>query len=160
MVPTFRALGFPLDETISSLLFFANGGWSDVETLLMILMHHLDFPRKLSELVGLWNQEPLCKSGTLVAGIHAMEFAEAHHRLRRAAEFIATRDGEHDRLSVLLGAWQLLKGLRADDFPAQFRSSFAYLQHEISQLDSREVSEREADFLARKIRELELKWIE
>jgi hypothetical protein len=89
-----------------------------------------------------------------------MEFAEAHKRLRRAAEFIATRDQETDRASVLLGAWQFLEGLRADDFPVQFRSAFGYLGHEMSRLDDHELTLREVNFLLRQIRELELKWIE
>lgn len=89
-----------------------------------------------------------------------MEFAEAHKRLRRAAEFIATRDQETDRASVLLGAWQLLEGLRADDFPAPFRSTFGYLKHEMSRFHDHELTLREANFLLRQIRELELKWIE
>ena len=89
-----------------------------------------------------------------------MEFAEAHKRLRRAAEFIATRDGETDRASVLLAACQFLHSLRADDFPALFRSALGYLKHEMSRLDDRELTLREVNLLFRQIRELELKWIE
>jgi hypothetical protein len=77
-----------------------------------------------------------------------MEFAEAHKRLQRAAEFIATRCQETDRASVvLLGAWHLLEGLRADDFPAPFRSTFGYLKHEMSRLDDHELTLREVNFL-------------
>lgn len=89
-----------------------------------------------------------------------MEFSEAHYRLRRAAEFIASREQDSDRASVLLGAWEHLRGLRSDDFPVQFRAVFQYLQHEISRHEHGEITLREADFLLQKIRTFELKWIE
>jgi hypothetical protein len=85
---------------------------------------------------------------------------EAHRRLRRAAEIIATPQDASDRERLLHDAWELLVGLRSDDFPPELRPRFDYLRHEMSRLRGEQLTAREVNFLMEKIRELELQWIE
>jgi hypothetical protein len=61
---------------------------------------------------------------------------------------------------VLLQAWEVLRGLRSDDFPVEMRPAFNFLQHEIARAESEDVSAREVAFLANKLRQLELMWVE
>ena len=56
-------------------------------------------------------------------------------------------------------AWDYLKGLRGDDFPAEIRPAFSFLEHEISRAESQELSAREIAFLTDKIQRLESMWI-
>src|SRR5271154_4905044 len=85
---------------------------------------------------------------------------DAHERLRRAASLLA-RDGANtgDR-TLLLQAWEVLRGLRSDDFPVEMRPAFNFLQHEIARAELEDVSARDVAFLTNKLRQLELMWVE
>jgi len=62
--------------------------------------------------------------------------------------------------TLLLQAWEVLRGLRSDDFPVEMRPAFNFLQHEIARAESEDVSARDVAFLTAKLRQLELMWIE
>jgi hypothetical protein len=85
---------------------------------------------------------------------------DAHERLRRAASLLAHQGAQAGDRTVLLQAWEVLRGLRSDDFPVEMRPAFNFLQHEIARAESEDVSAREVAFLANKLRQLELMWIE
>jgi hypothetical protein len=85
---------------------------------------------------------------------------DAHERLRRAASLLAHQGAQAGDRTVLLQAWEVLRGLRSDDFPVEMRAAFNFLQHEIARAESEDVSAREVAFLANKLRQLELMWIE
>ena len=83
---------------------------------------------------------------------------DAHERVRRAASLLA-----HDKVlagdrTLLLQAWEVLRGLRSDDFPVDMRAAFNFLQHEIARAESEDLSAREVVFLANKLRQLESMW--
>jgi hypothetical protein len=61
--------------------------------------------------------------------------------------------------TLLLEAWELLRGLRADDFPVDLRASFDFLRHEIARAESEDVSTRDVVFLTNKLRQLEHMWV-
>jgi hypothetical protein len=85
---------------------------------------------------------------------------DAHERLRRAASVLAHEGTNAGDRTLLLQAWEVLRGLRSDDFPVDMRPSFNFLQHEIARAESEDVSAREVTFLINKLRQLELMWIE
>lgn len=85
---------------------------------------------------------------------------DAHERLRRAASLLSHEGTNTSDLTVLLQAWEVLRGLRGDDFPAEMQPAFNFLQHEIARAESEEISAREVAFLANKLLQLELMWIE
>src|SRR5271170_3621061 len=85
---------------------------------------------------------------------------EAHERLRRAASLLAHEGANAGDRTLLLQAWEVLRGLRGDDFPVEMRPAFNFLQHEIARAESEDVSARDVAFLANKLRQLELMWIE
>src|ERR1700722_13869903 len=83
---------------------------------------------------------------------------DAHERVRRAASLLA-----HDKVlagdrTLLLQAWEVLRGLRSDDFPVDMRAAFSFLRHEIGRAESEDVSTRDVIFLTNKLRQLELMW--
>jgi hypothetical protein len=84
-----------------------------------------------------------------------MSRLEVCRRLRRAAETISGQEKAPNREEVLCDAWELLNGLRSDDFPEELRPLFDYLNHEISSRKGQEMTQREIDFLLSKIRELD-----
>jgi hypothetical protein len=88
-----------------------------------------------------------------------MEKQETQQRLRRAAGLLGQQGSPAADATRLLQAWQYLKGLRGDDFPADIRPAFSFLEHEISRAESQELSAREIAFLAEKIQKLESMWI-
>src|ERR1700761_9670107 len=85
-----------------------------------------------------------------------MNKLDAHERLRRAASMVAHPAGV-DR-TQLLQAWEMLRGLRPDDFPVDMRAAFDFLRHEIARAESEDVSIRDVVFLTNKLRQLELMW--
>jgi hypothetical protein len=85
---------------------------------------------------------------------------DAHERLRRAASLLAHPGAQAGDRTLLLQAWEVLRGLRSDDFPVEMRPAFNFLQHEIARAESEDVSAREVAFLANKLRQLELMWVE
>ncbi len=85
---------------------------------------------------------------------------DAHERLRRAASLLAHEGTNTGDRTVLLQAWEVLRGLRSDDFPVDMRPAFNFLQHEIARAESEDVSARDVAFLINKLRQLELMWIE
>jgi hypothetical protein len=85
---------------------------------------------------------------------------DAHERLRRAASVLAHDGAQAGDRTLLLQAWEFLRGLRSDDFPVDLRPAFNFLQHEIARAESEDVSAREVAFLTNKLRQLELMWIE
>ena len=85
---------------------------------------------------------------------------DAHERLRRAASVLADPGAQAGDRTLLLQAWEVLRGLRSDDFPVEMRPAFNFLQHEIARAESEDVSAREVAFLANKLRQLELMWVE
>jgi hypothetical protein len=85
---------------------------------------------------------------------------DAHERLRRAASVLAHPGAQAGDRTLLLQAWEVLRGLRSDDFPVEMRPAFNFLQHEIARAESEDVSAREVAFLANKLRQLELMWVE
>jgi hypothetical protein len=85
---------------------------------------------------------------------------DTQERLRRAADLVA---GSQDRpcdATLLLEAWEYLKGLHNDDLPQELQPAFSFLQHEISRANNEDLSAREVVFLAEKIRKLELMWLD
>ncbi|HXP07979.1 MAG TPA: hypothetical protein VN828_05750 [Acidobacteriaceae bacterium] len=85
---------------------------------------------------------------------------DAHERLRRAASLLAHPGAQAGDRTLLLQAWEVLRGLRSDDFPVEMRPAFNFLQHEIARAESEDVSAREVAFLTNKLRQLELMWVE
>ena len=85
---------------------------------------------------------------------------DAHERLRRAASLLAHEGAKAGDRTLLLQAWEVLRGLRSDDFPVEMRPAFNFLQHEIARAESEDVSARDVVFLSNKLRQLELMWIE
>jgi hypothetical protein len=85
---------------------------------------------------------------------------DAHERLRRAASLLAHDGAQAGDRTLLLQAWEVLRGLRSDDFPVEMRPAFNFLQHEIARAESEDISAREVAFLANKLRQLELMWVE
>lgn len=83
---------------------------------------------------------------------------DAHERLRRAASLLAQDGAKAGDRTLLLQAWEVLRGLRNDDFPVDMRPAFDFLQHEIARAESEDISAREVAFLANKLRQLELMW--
>ncbi|HEV2273458.1 MAG TPA: hypothetical protein VGR96_04795 [Acidobacteriaceae bacterium] len=83
-----------------------------------------------------------------------------HERLRRAADLLAAADNQAADTPALLEAWEYLKGLRNDDFPAEMHAAFTFLQHEISRAQTEDLSNREVVFLTEKIRRLEIMWLD
>jgi hypothetical protein len=89
-----------------------------------------------------------------------MDKQETQQRLRRAASLLAQqKESSAADATRLLEAWDYLKGLRDDDFPAEIRPAFSFLEHEITRAESQELSAREIAFLADKIQRLESMWI-
>jgi hypothetical protein len=85
---------------------------------------------------------------------------DAHERLRRAASLLAN-DGETPRdRTRLLQAWEILRGLRSDEFPPEMRPAFNFLQHEMARVEEEDVSVRDVAFLTNKLLQLELMWVE
>jgi hypothetical protein len=85
---------------------------------------------------------------------------DAHERLRRAASLLAHPGAQAGDRTLLLQAWEVLRGLRSDDFPVEMRPAFNFLQHEIARAESEDVSARDVAFLTNKLRQLELMWVE
>lgn len=85
---------------------------------------------------------------------------DAHERLRRAASLLTNPEAQAGDRTILLQAWEVLRGLRSDDFPVEMRPAFSFLQHEIARAEAEDVSTREVAFLSNKLRQLELMWIE
>ena len=84
---------------------------------------------------------------------------DAHERLRRAASLLSPDGTKAGDRTLLLQSWEVLRGLRSDDFPVEMRPAFNFLQHEIARAESEEISAREVAFLANKLRQLELMWV-
>jgi hypothetical protein len=84
---------------------------------------------------------------------------DAHERLRRAASLLAHEEARAGDRTLLLQAWEVMRGLRSDDFPIEMRPAFNFLQHEIARAESEEISAREVAFLSNKLRQLELMWV-
>jgi hypothetical protein len=84
---------------------------------------------------------------------------DAHERLRRAASLLGHEGAQTGDRTLLLQAWENLRGLRSDDFPADLRPGFEFLRHEIARAESEDVSARDVAFLANKLRQLELMWV-
>jgi hypothetical protein len=84
---------------------------------------------------------------------------DAHERLRRAASLLAHEEARAGDRTLLLQAWEVMRGLRSDDFPVDLRPAFNFLQHEIARAESEEISAREVAFLSNKRRQLELMWV-
>jgi len=89
-----------------------------------------------------------------------MNKLDAHERLRRAASLLAHPGANEGDRTLLLQAWELLRGLRSDDFPVDMRAAFNFLQHEMARAESEDVSVRDVVFLTNKLRQLELMWVE
>jgi hypothetical protein len=89
-----------------------------------------------------------------------MNKLDAHERLRRAASLLAHEGAQAGDRTLLLQAWEVLRGLRSDDFPVDMRPAFNFLQHEIARAESEDVSARDVAFLTNKLRQLELMWVE
>jgi len=85
---------------------------------------------------------------------------DAHERLRRAASLLAHEGANAGDRTLLLQAWEVLRGLRSDDFPVEMRPAFNFLQHEIARAESEDVSARDVAFLTNKLRQFVLMWIE
>src|ERR1700733_9556329 len=79
---------------------------------------------------------------------------DAHERLRRAASLLAHPGAQAGDRTLLLQAWEVLRGLRSDDFPVEMRPAFNFLQHEIARAESEDVSARDVVFLSNKLRQL------
>ncbi len=73
---------------------------------------------------------------------------DAHERLRRAASLLAHEGTNAGDRTLLLQAWEVLRGLRSDDFPVDMRPAFNFLQHEIARAESEDVSARDVAFLS------------
>ena len=89
-----------------------------------------------------------------------MTTLDPHERLRRAASLLATENAQSSDRTLLLQAWEYLRGLRSDDFPADLQAAFSFLQHEMPRVEDEDVSSREVAFLTAKLRQLELMWIQ
>src|ERR1700761_8177838 len=87
-----------------------------------------------------------------------MNKPDAHEKLRRAASMLA-HPAAGDR-TVLLQAWEVLRGLRSDELPVDMRASFEFLRHEIARAESEDVSTRDVVFLTNKLRQLESMWVQ
>jgi hypothetical protein len=85
---------------------------------------------------------------------------DAHEKLRRAASLLSHEGADAGDRTLLLQAWEVLRGLRGDDFPAEMRPAFNFLQHEIVRAESEDISAREVTFLTKKLQQLELMWVE
>ena len=83
---------------------------------------------------------------------------DAHERLRRAASLLAHEGAQAGDRTLLLQAWEILRGVRSDEFPVEMRPAFNFLQHEIARAESEDVSARDVAFLANKLRQLALMW--
>ena len=83
---------------------------------------------------------------------------DAHERLRRAASLLAHEEARAGDRTLLLQAWEVMRGLRSDDFPVEMRPAFNFLQHEIARAESEDLSAREVVFLANKLRQLASMW--
>jgi hypothetical protein len=84
---------------------------------------------------------------------------DAHERLRRAASLLAHEADTRDR-TRLLQAWEMLRGVRTDEFPVELRAGFDFLRHEMVRAEEEDVSARDVAFLSNKLRQLELMWVE
>jgi hypothetical protein len=84
---------------------------------------------------------------------------DAHERLRRAASLLALEADARDR-TRLLQAWEMLRGVRTDEFPVELRAGFDFLRHEMPRAEEEDVSARDVAFLSNKLRQLELMWVE
>jgi hypothetical protein len=89
-----------------------------------------------------------------------MNKVDAHERLRRAASLLAREGAAQGDRTALLQAWELLRGLRSDDFPADMQAAFGFFQREIARAEEEDVSARDVIFLTNKLRQLELMWAE
>ena len=89
-----------------------------------------------------------------------MNKLDAHERLRRAASLLAHEGANPGDRTLLLQAWEILRGLRSDDFPADMQAAFNFLKHEMARAEEEDVSARDVAFLSNKLRQLELMWIE
>jgi hypothetical protein len=89
-----------------------------------------------------------------------MNKLDAHERLRRAASLLAHEGAAQGDCALLLQAWELLRGLRSDDFPVDMQAAFGFLQHEMARAEEEDVSARDVIFLTNKLRQLELMWAE
>lgn len=88
-----------------------------------------------------------------------MNKLDPHERLRRAASLLANESAQSGDRTLLLQAWEFMRGLRSDDFPADLQAAFNFLQHEMARIESEDVSARDVLFLSNKLRQLELMWI-
>ena len=84
---------------------------------------------------------------------------DAHERLRRAASLLAAEGAQAGDRTLLLRAWEFLRGTRSDEFPAEMQPAFNFLKHEIARAEEEDVSARDVAFLANKLRQLELMWM-
>jgi hypothetical protein len=89
-----------------------------------------------------------------------MNKLDPHERLQRAASLLTHLTGTPGDRTTLLQAWEMLRGLRTDDFPVDMRASFDFLRHEIARAESEDVSIRDVAFLANKLRQLAMMWVE
>jgi hypothetical protein len=89
-----------------------------------------------------------------------MNKLDPHERLRRAASLLAQPTANGGDRTLLLQAWDMLRGLRTDDFPVDLRASFDFLRHEIARAEEEDVSTRDVVFLTNKLKQLELMWVE
>ena len=81
-----------------------------------------------------------------------------HERLRRAASLLTNESAQEGDRTLLLQAWEFLRGLRADDFPAELQPGFTFLQHEMARAEAEDVSTRDVIFLTNKLRQLDSMW--
>ena len=88
-----------------------------------------------------------------------MNTLDPHERLRRAASLLADENAQPGDRALLLQAWEYLRGLRSDDFPAEMQAAFSFLQHEMPRAESEDASTRDVVFLTGKLRQLELMWV-
>jgi hypothetical protein len=89
-----------------------------------------------------------------------MNKLDPHERLRRAALMLQQPAANAGDRTLLLQAWELLRGLRTDDFPVDMRAAFDFLRHEIARAESEDVSTRDVVFLTNKLRQLEHMWVQ
>jgi hypothetical protein len=89
-----------------------------------------------------------------------MSNVETQGKLRRAAEHLAVAGNQPSDASLLLDAWEHIKGLHLDDLPSEMQPAYGFLQREIERAKGEELTPREVVFLAEKIRKLELMWLE
>jgi hypothetical protein len=81
-----------------------------------------------------------------------------HERLRRAATLLTNESAEGGDRTLLLQAWEFLRGLRTDDFPSELQPGFTFLQHEMARAESDDVSASDVMFLTNKLRQLDSMW--